>query len=157
MAAWQYTFFIVPRIEVEKKYQRVPQTVDEQFNDEFVGWEGISVDSIETILASSFGTRRQTSYGPVVFGQEDISCVKLLFSGSVLQNVTVRLDLRQVVAHQIEDIIRLCNQLDGIIVTPEWKTIQCRQDDLITTIKGSDAMRFVKDPQRFFESLNLNK
>jgi hypothetical protein len=157
MAVWQYTFFIVPRTEVEKKYHRVPPSLDAQFNDEFVGWEGVSVESIETILKESFGSSHQSSYGPVVFGQEERSCVKLLFNGSVLENVTVRLDLRQEVAYQLRDAIRLCNQLDGIIVTTENKTIRSHEGDLIAAIKDSSAIKFVRDPQGFFDSLGPKK
>jgi hypothetical protein len=157
MAAWQYTFFIVPKSEIEKKYQGMPSSVDENFINESIGWERVAVGTIEAILAKSFGPGRQSSYGPVVFGKEDLSCVKLLFNGSILEEVTVRLDMREEVADQIKDTIKLCKQLDGVIVTTERKTIRDDEDQLISAIKESAAIKFVKDPRRFFDTLDPSK
>lgn len=157
MAVWQYSFFIVPKLEVENKYGQIPLAIDSEFHDEFVGWQGVSVDQVETILAKNFGNLSPTGYGPLVFGREDGSCVSLLFNGCILENVTVRLDLRQTVADQIKDAIKLCELLDGILVTSDNRTIPCHDEDLIASIKDSSAVKFVKNPQDFFASLESNK
>lgn len=153
MAIWQFTFYIVPRSEVEAKYQGVPASVDEEFINEISGWKDLSTSSIENTLSSAFGPSRKLSYGSTIFGKDDLSCIYLSFEGKVLELVTVRLDLRNTVTNQITQTIELCNQLNGVFITPEGKTIQSRREDLIDAIKGSRALKFVEDPQKFFDSM----
>lgn len=156
MAAWQYTFFILPKSEIEHKYGEFPVSIDPQFMDTIAGWEGISIESINKIISRSFGTHRQSSYGPIIYGQDDQSCVKLLFKDSRLIDVTVRLDVRQAIVHQIEDSIRLCDEIRGAMMTPDGKIIYSHAD-LIASIKSSTAVRFAKDPIAFLESLSQQK
>lgn len=153
MAAWQFIFYIVPRIEIEKEYGRIPTSVEETFLEEFIGWKDVLSDRLKAILEESFGSERQLSYGPTIFGDEDSSCVKLLFSDVTLEDVTVRLDLRSSVEKQIKGSVSLCKILDGIFITSGFKIVDCSENALIEAIRGSKALEFVKDPQVFLDSL----
>ena len=156
MAAWQYTVYLVPKKEVEEKYGFSCKVIEEEFLENFAGWHNYPQAKVNHLLSKVYGSPQITSYGPVLFGKDDGSCVKIITKGNVLEDITIRLDLRDEVKVQIEALLELCDLLDGVFVSPDLAVFECKKDALIDSIKESDALKFVQNPRGFLDGLNRN-
>ena len=154
MAAWQYTVYIVPKKEVEEKYGVSCKVIEKEFLENYAGWQSYPQAKVTQLLSIGYGSPQTASYGPVLFGNDDSSCVMLITKGNVLEDITIRLDLRDEVKFQIETLLELCYLLDGVFVSPDLDVFECKKDALIDSIKESDALKFAKDPRGFLDSMN---
>ncbi len=155
MAIWQYTVFLLPKKEVNKKFGNLCKRVEESFLENFVGWNTYPQEAVHQLLVKNFGPPQITYCDSILFGNDAGSCVNLIVKDNALEDVTIRLDLREPVKLHIEAILHLSDLLDGIFVSPEFEVFKCDKETLVNSIKKSDALRFVKSPQKFFDSLSI--
>lgn len=87
-------------------------------------------------------------------GEEDKTCFKIFFESENILEIVVRIDLRSAQGRIVlNNIVAICNMLDGVIVNTNLKILPPNQESIIEDLKLSKAYKFISDPKLFLESL----
>ena len=88
-----------------------------------------------------------------LFGDLDTTCVEIAFYHSVIDDISVRLDIRSLSQKQLNAIIEFA-RFNNLQILYNGKTIPVTTDNVYTMIRQCDALRFLKNPQQFLKELS---
>jgi len=147
MAIWQYAFNIIPRdtaIMGNAKTER----------EDVIFWNGYSV-SEDSILKISKSLKPEKSWSDHIkqYGVLDKTCIEFSFEDGVLEEVSVRIDLRNITSELVNEIIDFIRSNDAIILSNEGALFEPSKKEIITMIKSSEACKFVVNPREFLSNL----
>ena len=180
MAIWQFHIYFIPKKSLLNKYGQVPTqlAVDkESWNDYFqnsdldketefedaltIHWWldlNIKLDNFLPLL-KTFGDIQswtQNSDGLRSFGDADTNDISVCFNDStiIVEEVSCRLDLRQLDKNFIDKALSLATQFDCLLMDRQGRLYQPSMVALFDTIKQSNANRFVGDPEQFLNDFS---
>jgi hypothetical protein len=135
MAVWQLHFRLIP-INGKKYDQNI-----------------LLSDASTSILTAELPVTASWNEEDKLFGDLDITCVEIAFYHSVIDEISVRLDIRSLSEKQLDAIIQFARFNDLQILYNE-KAVPVTTDNVYTMIRQCDALRFLKNPKRFLTELS---
>lgn len=180
MAIWQFHIYLIPQKSLLNKYGQIPtqlemnkdgwsdyiQNADLDTEPDFedaltIHWWldlHINLDSIMPVL-NTFGDIQswtQNADGLRSFGNTDTNDISVCFDNTskLIQEVSCKLDLRQLDKSFINKVLSLATRFDCLLMDRQGRLYQPSIKALLETIKLSDANRFVGDPEQFLNDLS---
>lgn len=155
MATRQFNIYFIPKKTVMEKYGQVLTQLDIEESLKINWWADLNLttDKITPILRQ-FGnvqewtlrTESLRSFGDVK--GNDIS-VGFDSRSDKIEELSCRIDLRQIDKNIIEKILFIARQFDCLLMDDKGRFFQPTAQALYETIQDSNAMRFVSDPESF--------
>lgn len=147
MALWQVEIFIVPKYKV--KYDTDIDATDvPNLWTEFKIIDG-SIEEIEKVLKRT----RSWSEDILQLGKESETVIEVFYSEGMIQEITCRLDLRNIDIKIVDAILKFISTNNLSIIADRKVYVNPQKDSIIEIIKNSDAYRFLKNPEKFLEMM----
>jgi len=154
MAIWQFDFIVVPKENIIIKFKSYPEKINLDDIDDIGNWNHHNlIESTLKELAIVLKPTKSWSDEIKQFGRIDESCVKLLYDKNILEEISVRLDLRNLTYEILKPIINFIKENNALIITDDGNLINAEINELINQIKKSDSYSFVKNPKDFLMTL----
>jgi hypothetical protein len=180
MAIWQFHIYLIPKKSLLNKYGQIPTQLvmdtdgwsnyfqnssldtEPEFEDALtIHWWldlNINLDSF-LLLLNTFGDIQswtQNADGLRSFGDTETNDISVCFDTTTktVQEVSCRLDLRQLDKSFIDKVFSLATQFDCLLMDRQGRLYQPSSAALLDTIKLSNANRFVGDPEQFLNDLS---
>jgi hypothetical protein len=152
MATWQFDFVLVPRTALADL--PVDATAIEDSRPYWVGHARTAVLS----WLGPLGVPQSTwTEDMVMWGSEETTCVSLLTEAEVIDELRVRLDLREPPPEMLDRALAIARSRDWIVITESGVVLEPTLDAVLHASKGSSAGRFVEDPRKFLDELRGGK
>lgn len=180
MAIWQFHIYFIPKKTLLNKYGQVPTQLlmDKQSWSDYIQnsdldkepdfedaltihwWLDLNI-SLDTFLPllKSFGdiqTWTQNTEGLRSFGDTESNDISVCFDNvtNIVEEVSCRLDLRNLDKKFIDKVLSLATQFDCLLMDTRGRLYKPTLAALFETIKLSNAYRFVGDPEQFLNDLS---
>ena len=180
MAIWQFYIYFIPRQSLLDRYNHVPTKLEmnkegwadyiEKFNlDEepdfedaltISWWTNLNLD-INVLLPTlqQFGELQEwttTCDGLRRFGDTETNDISVSFDDKTnkVEELSCRLDLRQIDKGFIDKMLSLATQFDCLLMDSQGRLYEPTIKNLLDTIQLSNANRFVENPRQFFDDLS---
>jgi hypothetical protein len=180
VATWQFTIYLIPRTSLLNKYGEIPlqlqidyenwsnyiQNSDLDNEPEFEDaltvhwWLDINLFTDKFLpLLKPFGDLEQwteKAEGLRKFGDSDTNDVTICFDSNTnqIQDLSCRLDLRQLENLFIDNVLNLANHFDCKLMDKQGRLFEANRYALLKAIKLSNAYRFVNGPEQFLDDLS---
>lgn len=147
MALWQVEFMILPK-------DKLHCDTDIENIDISNLWSGYgikkdSIGEVEKVLKRT----KSWSEDIVQLGEISETVIEIFYVEGMIEEVTCRLDLRNINTNILDSILRFISINNLAIVVGKKIYIDPKRESLLEIIKESDAYRFVKNPQDFLEEI----
>lgn len=180
MAIWQFHIYFIPRQSLFDKYGHAPIELEmnkegwadyiEKFNlDEepdfedamtIQWWQNLNLDINELLpLLQQFGELQEWTAqtdGLRRFGDTETNDISVGFDHQTnkVQEVSCRLDLRQIDKGFVSKLLSLATRFDCVLMDRQGRLYEPTVENLINKIELSNANRFVKDPRQFLDDMS---
>lgn len=143
-------------------FQNADLDTEPEFEDALtISWWldlNINIDNLLPLL-KNFGDIQswtQNSEGLRSFGDTETNDISVCFDDvtKIIEEVSCRLDLRQLDKTFIDKVLSLATQYDCLLMDRQGRLYQPSITALVDTIKLSNANRFVGDPEQFLNDLS---
>ena len=134
MAIWQFGFYVQP----------IDGTISDVSNDLLLYLRN---------KLSWLSEYKSWSSKQLQFGELDKTCISLFYSTELLQEISIRIDLRFINKERYNDICVMLNDLKLIVKLEDGNIMKFDDASFIKAVKGSNAAKFVVDPKKFIEQL----
>ena len=135
MAIWQLNFKLIPQN-------------GNQYDDTRI----LSNQSI-TILSKALPINKSWCAEDILFGSLDSTCVEICFFDSLIDEISVRLDITNLSKKQIDSLINFAIVNNLQILYNEEK-LAVSMDNICTMVKNSDAFCYLNNPKQFLTLLS---
>lgn len=164
MATWQFDSIVVPRKTVLNKFPVVPQKLDMEEFSSIDWWSGVDV-SKATIhrIAPLSKSKKNLIEGVETWGEEEGNRIDVVYSKKdKVEEIIVRVDVREYSEKFIIDLIGFLNELDCLIITESNSVLDPKATQkkgpnfffsMLNQINDSNAKKFVDDPEDFLKNL----
>jgi hypothetical protein len=180
VAIWQFHIYFIPRQSLFDKYGHVPilleidtdcwrdyiQSGDLEGEPDFEDaltvhwWLHLNLD-IKNLLPTLelFGELQEwtaQTEGLRSFGNADTNDISVCFDNETnnVEEVSCRIDLRQIDKGFIKNILSLATQFDCLLMDRKGRLYEPTFENLFETIQTSNASRFIEDPRQFLDDLS---
>jgi|LakMenE18May11ns_1017448.scaffolds.fasta_scaffold9373897_1 hypothetical protein len=180
MAIWQFHIYFIPKKSLLNKYGQIPTELvmdtdgwsnyfqnysldtEPEFEDALtIHWWldlNINLDSF-LLLLNTFGDMQswtQNADGLRSFGDTETNDISVCFDTTTktVQEVSCRLDLRQLDKSFIDKVLSLATQFDCLLMDRKGNLFQPSAAALFDVLKLSNAKHFVGDPEQFLNDLS---
>lgn len=147
MALWQVEFMMVPK---DKIYDNKSISSIDSSNL----WSGYEVNK-DSIYELEKVLKRTKSWSDsiVQLGKISENVVEILYEGDMVEEVTCKLDLRNLNTNILDVILRfIC--INNLAIIANKKVYENPSRELLLKIiKESDAYKFIRNPQKFLEEI----
>lgn len=153
MAIWQLDLQIAPRLcALDRMKRRVASEIANAQVEAW--WTQVTPDvGSEQRLASILPWHASWTDDWKVFGEEDGNRIDVMLSGGHMEQVRVRIDVRDVDFELLERLVDFAADYDCIFVNGSGHVIEPTVENVCIEIEASPAANFVEDPTRFLEHL----
>lgn len=154
MAIWQFHIQILSKREIEVKYQSIPEIIGENDIENLKGWSNKpSLDKATEILSTFLQPKQSWMDGVKQWGEEDKDCVELFFENSIIDEIIIKIDLRNFKPELLDLVMDLSNELEGLILI-ENRLYKPVLSDLIKELNNSNASKFLDNPKKYLDDLD---
>lgn len=154
MANWQYDFHLLPGASAIQHFGAMPAVISDAAFDNVSWWKGFP-DAVPG--ASQLGNLLPDlqSWNDCVkrWGVEDGNRIDALYGLNGLEDIFVRVDVRDISVRFISEILSLARSLNLIVRLPDGRIIRPSPQKLLEAIRISDSAKFVADPKSFFQTI----
>jgi hypothetical protein len=148
MATWQFAFVLAPRAALAK----LPGDAT-VLEDSRPYWVGHSRSSLLSWLHPLGMPQSTWSEDIVRWGSEETTCALLMTEAEVIDELRVRLDLREPPSDMISQLLAVAQRHDWIVITESGRVLEPTMSAVLDASKDSPAARFVKNPCEFLDDL----
>lgn len=153
MAAWQFHLQIVSKSEIEAKYNCIPETIGKDELEALDGWgEKFDGQKLYTLLSSFLIEKKSWSKEIKQWGKEDSNCFELVFDKNSLEEVVIRIDLRNFKDYLIDLTLKISNEVEGVIIINN-RTFSSSKKYIMRELVKSDANKFIVNPVKYLSDL----
>lgn len=130
----------------------------EQLDEIDLGFSNADAEVLFTRLDTLLPERKSWSANLRIWGDEKTDDIQVGFDGQAVENVQFRLNVGDLRLTLVGGICDLARHFDCILATRDGAIIQPNRETVVRTILQSQAMQFVRDPQRFLdEAIRLDR
>ncbi len=147
MAVWQFDFMIIPKGRIKENFQE----------DDLISWSQVNLESsTEEFFKEILTKEKSWCENIILFGNGDKTCIKI-FNENGIQEVSCRIDLRDISKGLLLKIIEYIKEINGDIYYKE-EIYEVTFQTIVELLKSSDAIKFCTNPQQYFEKIdNIDK
>ncbi|WP_276380573.1 hypothetical protein [Flavobacterium sp. H4147] len=166
MAIWQYLLIVVPKNSIDQNYNIFENNKTEFLPDTNSYWENLVgstsdiISELDQILPRAhWSTDTFVSWkGDDKNNEDNDGHISLTDDKSQIEELTFRIDLRKEsnITNTLHSILDLCKKHNFVLIDLKGKIFEPNLEDILESIKTSNAARFLNDPIQFFEDLNKN-
>lgn len=166
MAIYQYHLTIIPRQTILRHWDIIPVQVQVHDNPAFdeddlinVKWwdkEEIDFGTIEKRILGFADQVEWTKRSQDVktFGDNETNDITIVKGESgLLDEISFRIDLREIDKNFIDNVLTIVNDLDCILLDRQGNLFEPTVENLSDNIKKSNAFKFVTNPTDFLDKL----
>lgn len=155
MATWQYSLHLIPRREVEDRYSIAPASLFQEALGEVDWWQNYQPPSSLAAFVNTFlPPRRHWDADTRAWGDEDGDSIAIMVEDNRVAEISVRVNVAQHDESFIGKIVELGLLCDALLFLKGGLLIVPDAQSLVRHINQSDAMRFVRDPEKFLVDLH---
>lgn len=148
MANWQFSFYIVPKTNVSQ----VSPLSDDYYSMVSKKMDRSKVDFLKDMLI----TCEEKYEGVYYYGDEESNSVIAGMDGGYMGQLYVRFDLNNPSKKYIDAVLDFAKDNDMVLIGDFDVVFSPTINQLYTEIRKSDAFRFIRDPEGFFKTLEVN-
>lgn len=154
MATWQFDLHCLPSDALRRYYEEFPSAITREEFEQRDWWEAVTVphdlkDQLSTLLPS---TESWSEYIQK-WGEEDGNRIDLVYQNEHVADLFVRVDVRNISYVFLSGLIKLVQRNGWLMVTERGDLIQPSVANLLSSIRRSDAFRYVENPKDFLAKL----
>lgn len=154
MAIWQFSLHIVSRKDIESKYQSIPEIIGSDDVELLTGWEqNLPLNNIYSALNRELPEGKSWSKDIKIWGDVQSHCIELLFDNGRLDELSIRIDLRDYKDSIVDLIMELSKELGGILLINN-RLFRPDPKVLLKEIKKSSADKFLENPTKYLNDLD---
>lgn len=157
MAIWQFDLHCLPRRTVVGQIGELPLTILPSGFDDGDWWRG---EILETTLADQFSQLlpKAQSWSPKIqmWGQENGDRIDLASDDATIQDVLVRIDVRNIDYKFLMSFIQCADANNWVLLTQDNYVLVPSLSRLLSAIRRSDSFQFVADPHDFLKRLKAS-
>ena len=112
----------------------------------------LSNDSI-SMLSADFPVKASWCQEEKLFGSLDSTCVEIFYCDSMIDDISVRLDVSSLSIGQLNAIINFA-VTNNLQIKHKNRILAASIENIYCMIRDSDALRYIKDPVRFLKTLS---
>ena len=149
MAIWQVPIKLIPR-------KNFINSSEYDAKENFFAWEDKKkIEKSLMNIAAILKTKKSWSKNIILYGDEESNCVELFYNRRKLEEVSIRLDLRDIPKKLLGLIIEIAKKNDALIWIQEEETAIEPEWALFTEkIRKSSAAKFSQNPQEFLANIS---
>lgn len=168
MAIWQYLLIVVPEKSIQNDYQCIFKNNTTEYLPETEPlWKDFDGDTI-SIISTMDSIIKRADWGDETYicwkgdtkNEEDNDCsISLNKDKNQIIEFRFRIDLRKAsnLTTTLQPILKLCEDNQLILMDLKGEIHKPKIEDLMASIKTSNATAFLTDPIPFLENLNNKK
>ncbi|ABQ05597.1 hypothetical protein [Flavobacterium johnsoniae] len=167
MAVWQYLLIVVPKDSIGNNYECIFKNNKTEFLPETdVFWKNFNgnipsiISGLDQIIPkANWGNETYLNWKGNGQNEEDNdACICLSDDKTKIEEFQFRIDLRKPsnITNILQSILNLCEKHNLVLIDLKGKIFQPKLEDVLGSIKASNATRFLNDPIHFFEDLSKN-
>jgi hypothetical protein len=132
MALWQYTFRLIPKVDLEEL--GVSTCISNEVLDDFVSWSnGNYTLAFFKPLTAILESNKIWCENINLFGTEDSNCIEIFMDNGKVVEVTVRLDYQTEYTPLLHQLIEFCS-LNSIVLLDEENNVLYLNTTKITQV-----------------------
>jgi hypothetical protein len=167
MAVWQYLLIVVPEDSIDNNYECIFKNNKTEFLPETdVFWKNFNGD-IPSIISELDQIIPKANWGNETYlnwkgngndDEDNDACICLSDDKTKIEEFQFRIDLRKLsnITNILQSILNLCEKHNLVLIDLKGKIFEPELEDVLGSIKASNATRFLNDPIQFFEDLSKN-
>ncbi len=150
MAVWQFDAYLVPRVSVTSSTGQMLDRVSERAFDSARWWNEIALPPGYAEVLSTLLPRGQHWSRDVEFwGREDADCISVTRCGDAVDELRVRIDVRNINYLFIDRIADVARRWDCVFLTEDLEVVPAASNALQKQLRDSSAYRYLLDPTSF--------
>lgn len=159
MASWQYDLYLLPRKNLSKSALMATLNIRQELLDSLISWQNTEMpNDYQLFLDSCLQRYKSWDNTSLSWGSEEGNFINISFCGDKIEEVIVRLDMRNFDSGLLEKIIFFSKWCDCVMLLMEWmEIIEPEYQLIIDRIRQSKAALFVYNPQQYFEQVKKEK
>ncbi|HSL88983.1 MAG TPA: hypothetical protein VK870_06765 [Ignavibacteriaceae bacterium] len=155
MATWQFNFSFVPMNDLSGT---IKMDEDGLFDFSSFWLKNQPPENYRELIAKILLHTRSWSQDILMFGKEDNTCIDVSLENNYVVDISVRIDLRTFNMDLMKKIVDLAKLFKCSLFLYETnELIESNSQILFEKIKNSNAAKFVIDPRKFLDEIDLNK
>ncbi|WP_264523540.1 hypothetical protein [Flavobacterium sp. N502536] len=167
MAIWQYLLIVVPQNSIDSNYKCIFKNNKSDFlpptNSLWKNFNG-DISSIiseldQIIPKADWNDETYLSWkGNADNDEDNDACICLSADKSKVEEFQFRIDLRKEsnIIKVLQSILNLCKKNQFVLIDLKGAIFQPQLEDILKSIKTSNATSFLTDPIKFLENLSQN-
>ena len=167
MAVWQYLLIVVPEDSIDSNYECIFKNNKTEFLPETdVFWKNFNGD-IPSIISELDQIIPKANWGNETYlnwkgntneNEDNDAHIFLNNDKTNIIEFQFRIDLRKAsnITNILQSILNVCEKHNLVLIDLKGKIFQPKLEDVLGSIKASNATRFLNDPIQFFEDLSKN-
>lgn len=158
MAVWQFTLLPLPNAiarigNVHLLHVEIPE--DGLPNQTF---SGVDAEGLFVSLSAILPEKKSWSNDLRIWGDEAFSDVQIWRDGTAIESVKIRLDLRNLSIHLVDNLCRLASAQDWSFALASGEVLPATRSAIVRAAMASDAQRFINDPEGFLaEAIRMDE
>ena len=163
MAVWQYNLIVVPKESIKSDYECIFETNETKFLPEIeLFWKNVNVDlsnlalEIDKLVSrANWNEVNNFAWKGNSETNEDNDCNIFLKSKNQIMSFNFRTDLRNEanVSSFLNGMLKICRLNDFVLINLNGEILEPILEVVVENLKFSNSLRFLSDPNKFFESL----
>ena len=155
MATWQFDFHLVPSAAIRGGTSLITEIAKSELKDFTVAWKGFSMVN-DLILAFSRLLPKSDSWSSNMdtWGRTDGHRIEVFWEQADIADIRVRVDMNSYPELFMKNFIPVALQFDLIMLDAQCHILRPNEQEVVTSMRRSDAYRFVHDTTAYFEDLH---
>lgn len=151
MAIWQFQVLLVPEKWAELNQSRIANYVDDHGWDISDAWRGCGPRQFVEGLIDGYMDRGESWSAEItIWGHEERHDIQLSGDGGEIEDIQVRIDLRESPRRMIQTTVSLARRLGcSILIMEKSEVIAPSLEDLLRYASQSSAAKYVSNPRKF--------
>jgi hypothetical protein len=154
VATWQFDFHLVPRTNIERRFDGVPVTLSKEDYDQTNWWNGTDLlHEFEVSLSALLPKGHSWDPQQATWGAEDGDRFDVLREGHQIAEVYGRLDVRNLSLAFLNRVVELARRHELLVVTEGRHLLRPSVKEFLRAISRSPSFAYISDPERFLREL----
>jgi len=167
MAIWQHLLIVVPENSIDSNYQCIFKNNKSDFlPDTNSFWKNFDGD-ISSIISELDQIVQKADWGDETCliwkgneknEEDNDACICLSDDRTKIDEFHFRIDLRKTsnITNFLQSILNICKKNQFVLIDLKGNIFKPQLEDILETIKTSNATAFLSDPIKFLENLSTN-
>lgn len=151
VAVWQFVLDLIPASAAQVAGVTAARMSREQVDRIPFEFSSTKAEQLFVELGALLPAKQSWSSSLRIWGSEETDDVQVWLDGQTVVQVQIRLNAGDLSLPLIGNICALAHRFECLFATSDGAIIQPQREAVVRMIMQSEAMQFVRDPERFLE------